>query len=89
MDRLPEDKRRVSDAEYAARYEREVRRYAERFAARPVTPGAASLTVDRWVRIDDGLHAAARWSRYASAHDGLKVQCEDGTWCDWDSRGAA
>ena len=79
---------RVSDAEYLARYEREVRRYAERFAAqqRRPGPGAAYLEAGKWAWIDDGLSTLARWARYAGRHGPLKAMNPDGTWRVWDER---
>lgn len=82
--------RRVSDAEYARRYEREVRWYAERFAAEHGHPGAgaAYLSRGKWVWMDDGLAAKARWARYADRHGPLRAMNSDGTWREWEPRDA-
>ena len=47
-------------------------------------PGEAYLGSGRWVWIESGGAAVARWCRYARQHPGLKVMNPDGTWRPWD-----
>ena len=83
--------RRVSDTEYLARYEGEVRRYVERFAPerQDTQPGEALLASGRWAWVvpeDDA--GAARWRRYATPYGGLTALAPDGTWREWEPDGA-
>ena len=77
---------RVSSAEYARRYEREMRSYVERYTPAPgaVGPGHLRLSAGHWAWVDDGVRAAARWCRYADQHGGLKTLAPDGTWRPWE-----
>src|SRR5688500_18188814 len=65
---------RVSDAEYLARYEREVRHYVLRYSLVRDTagPGEAFLSTGRWVWIEPDDDNVARWQWYAKEHRGLK-----------------
>jgi hypothetical protein len=76
--------RRVSDAEYRHRYEREVRRYVTRFSeARGwIGPGAVNLDSGKWAWIDSG----AQWCRYELGYGGLVAMNPDGYWRPWDPR---
>ena len=82
--------RRISDAEYRARYEREVRRYVARFemarARDAMGPGEAFLSMGRWVWIEGDRESVGRWLRYAREHRGLKAMNPDGTWRRWEPR---
>ncbi len=84
--------RRVSDAEYRARYEREVQRYVIRYeiarARGALGPGETYLSSGRWAWIEGEEDAIGRWRQYARAHRGLKAMNPDGTWRNWEPRGA-
>jgi hypothetical protein len=82
----PSVSRWVSNAEYLARYEREVRHYVARYAlVRNTTgPGEAFLSSGRWAWIESDDDARARWDRYARAHRPLKAMNQDGTWRAWE-----
>lgn len=77
--------RPISDADYLRRYERELRRYVERFGPTPASgAGEAYLGTGRWVWIESGGAAVARWCRYARLHRGLQAMNPDGSWRPWD-----
>ncbi len=81
----------VSDAEYLARYEREVRRYVHRYEIATVRgvvgPGEEHLSTGRWAWIEPEDDATARWHHYAREHRGLKAMDPDGTLREWEPRG--
>ena len=81
----------VSDAQYWARYEREVRRYVARCEMASATdamgPGEAFLSMGRWAWIVSERETAGKWLRYAREHRGLKAMNPDGSWRAWDPGG--
>ena len=85
-------RRLVSDAEYHARYEREVRRYVRRYeiarARGAMGPGEAFLSLGRWAWIVGDDDEAGRWRQYAREHRVLKAMNPDGSWRVWEPRGA-
>lgn len=78
-------RRPVSDAEYLARYEREVRRYVAHHTGGPdkMGPGETYLVFGRWAWLEDERGAEARWRRYAREHGGLRAMHPDGSWHPW------
>ena len=85
-------RRGLSDAEYLARYEREVWRYVGRHGPAPhriaAGPGETNLSSGYWAWLRDDGDTVGRWLRYAREHRGLKAMNPDGSWRAWEPRGA-
>ena len=77
-------RRRVSDAEYFARYLEGVRWYVRRANAHARLPHNAHWPLlAEPCRFKNDSWRVAEWEEYARLHGGLKAMNPDGTWRPW------